>query len=214
MGASNVSDTPDDTSSTDEPDTGTPSNEPPPDAPQVDDTSTVAEIAEMAKELGITPGQLKGRLEASRKWEQRAKKADADLEAARLAGLDEQQRAIEEARTAGKAEATAELGQRIAVAEVKAALAGVVPNPEDIVVDLNMANYLTDDGEVDGSRVADLRARLEKLTRSSFTGSADAGPRGKSTPGQLARADLQSMTPKQITEAKAAGRLNDLLGIT
>lgn len=35
--------------------------------------ATLAEIKALADELGITPGQLKGRLEASKKWEQRAK---------------------------------------------------------------------------------------------------------------------------------------------
>lgn len=34
---------------------------------------TLAEIIALADELGITPGQLKGRLEASKRWEQRAK---------------------------------------------------------------------------------------------------------------------------------------------
>lgn len=40
---------------------------------------------------------------------------------------------------------------------------------------------------------------------------------GKPAPsqiGQLTRADLKTMTPKEIVEAKAAGRLTDLLGTT
>lgn len=35
--------------------------------------ATLAEIKALADELGITPGQLKGRLEASKTWEKRAK---------------------------------------------------------------------------------------------------------------------------------------------
>jgi hypothetical protein len=42
------------------------------------------------------------------------------------------------------------------------------------------------------------------------------GPVGGGTPapGQLSREDLKTMTPAQITKAKAEGRLNQLLGIT
>jgi hypothetical protein len=47
--------------------------------------------------------------------------------------------------------------QRVARAEVKAALAGVVDNPSEIVDDLNLAKFLTDDGDVDPAAVAALR---------------------------------------------------------
>jgi hypothetical protein len=46
------------------------------------------------------------------------------------------------------------------------------------------------------------------------TGSADGGPQGTPKSGQLTRADLQNMTPEQIVEAKAAGRLDALLGVS
>lgn len=41
-----------------------------------DGAVVLEEIRALVDELGITPGQLKGRLEASRKWETRAKQAD------------------------------------------------------------------------------------------------------------------------------------------
>lgn len=45
-----------------------------------------------------------------------------------------------------------------------------------------------------------------------FPGSADAGVRKDATPTQLTRDDLKTMTPDQISKAKAEGRLDDLLG--
>lgn len=65
-----------------------------------DDAKVLAEIKAAADELGITPGQLKGRLDASRKWEERAKKNAPDLEdlATRLAAVEvERDKALAEA---------------------------------------------------------------------------------------------------------------------
>lgn len=163
-----------------------------------DDTSTVAEIAAIAAELGITPGQLKGRLEASRKWEQRAKKADEDAEAARQAAMSDQERAVEDAKRAGRAEAVSELGQRIAAAELRAALTGLVPDPALIVEDVNLAKFVTDDGEVDTDAVAAFRAKYE-AQRPSFQGSADGGPQGDST--------KEPTLDEQIAAAKQAGNV-------
>lgn len=57
-----------------------------------DADSTIAEIKALADELGITPGQLKGRLEASKKWEQRAKaNTDAATKATTQAQSAQQQ---------------------------------------------------------------------------------------------------------------------------
>lgn len=171
-----------------------------------DDTSTVAEIAAIAAELGITPGQLKGRLEASRKWEQRAKKADEDAEAARQAALSDQERAVEDARKAGRAEAASELGQRIAAAELRAALTGLVPDPALIVEDVNLAKFVTDDGEVDPDAVAAFRAKYEGQ-RPSFQGSADGGPQGDST--KEPSLDEQIAAAEKAGDWAAAGQLKN-----
>jgi hypothetical protein len=185
-----------------------------PDPPQTDstdtggadDTSTVAEIAAIAAELGITPGQLKGRLEASRKWEQRAKKADEDAEAARQAAMSDQERAVEDAKKAGKAEAVSELGQRIAAAELRAALTGLVPDPGSIVEDVNLAKFVTDDGEVDTEAVAAFRAKYE-AQKPSFQGSADGGPQGDST--KEPSLDEQITAAEKAGDWAAAGRLKN-----
>lgn len=49
--------------------------------------------------------------------------------------------------------------QRLAKAEVKAALAGVVDNPDEIVEDLNLAKFVDDDGEVNTEAIKALRAK-------------------------------------------------------
>lgn len=57
-----------------------------------DTDATITEIKALADELGITPGQLKGRLEASKKWEQRAKaNTDAATKASTQAQNAQQQ---------------------------------------------------------------------------------------------------------------------------
>lgn len=179
---------------------------------QTDDTSTIAEIAAMASELGITPGQLKGRLEASRKWEDRAKKADEAAEAARVAALSEQDKAIEKAREEGKAEAQTGFAVVLAAAELKAALASVgVEDPADVVADLDLSKFLDTDGGLDAVKVAALKAR-HGSKKTAVSGSADGGPLGTTTTGikQLSRADLKGMTPEQISEARASGQLAGL----
>lgn len=178
---------------------------------QTDDTSTITEIAAMAKELGITPGQLKGRLEASRKWEDRAKKADEAAEAARIAALSEQDKAIEKARDEGKAEAQTGFAVLLAAAELKAALAGAgVEDPSDVVNDLDITKFLDADGALDAVKVAALKARHGK--KGTPTGSADGGPQGDppNPVKQLTRADLDGMTPAEIVAARKAGQLDDL----
>jgi hypothetical protein len=163
-----------------------------------DDTSTVAEIAAVAAELGITPGQLKGRLEASKKWEQRAKKADEDAEAARRAAMSDQERAVEEARNAGKADAASEYGQRVAAAELRAALTGLVPDPTAIVEDLNLAKFVNEDGSVNTDEVARVRSTYEGV-KPTFQGSADAGAQG----GTVTEPTLD----EQIAAAEKAGNV-------
>jgi hypothetical protein len=61
------------------------------------------------------------------------------------------------AATEARAEAA---NQRVARAEIKAALAGVVDNPDAIIEDLNLAKFVDDDGEVDAFAVQSLAAKF------------------------------------------------------
>jgi DNA-binding transcriptional regulator YiaG len=160
---------------------------------------TLSEIKAMADELGITPGQLKGRLEASRKWEQRAKdnsKAAERLAEIEAANLSETEKAVKEAEQRGASAARADFGQRLAAAEIKAALTGVVPDPAAIVEDLNLGKYVTDTGDVDQEAVTALRSKYE-----SFASKKPPVPDLHQGNKGSARNDLD----QQIAEATAAG---------
>lgn len=178
---------------------------PPVEPPAAPDPALLSDIAAMAEELGITPGQLKGRLEASRKWEERAKKADADAEAARVAALGENEQAVELARQQGRDEATKGFGQTLASARIEAALAGIVPEAEmaNVVADLNLGNYLTDTGQVDADKVAALKARYAAMVKPAGPGSGDGGPQGS----PLGTPSLD----EQIAAAQKAGDVNSVI---
>lgn len=63
-----------------------------------------------------------------------------------------------EAATAADARALAAT-QRVARAEVKAALTGLVDDPNSIVEDLNLARFIDDDGEIDQAAIDKLKAK-------------------------------------------------------
>lgn len=124
----------------------------------------------------------------------KAKYADHDqlrqqasqAEQARLAALSEQERAVEQARAEGRAEASKAAAKLLAAAEVKAALAGLVPEPAEIVEDLDLTRYVdATTGEVDAEAIASLKARYAKLAgrktaTASSTGHGNNGSSQKS----------------------------------
>lgn len=154
----------------------------------------------------------------ARKHEQAAKSnstAAAELEKLRTASLSEQEKAVAEAESRGRQAAVAEVAQKLAAAEIRAALTGVVPDPAAIVEDLNLGRYVQD-GEVNTEAVEALKAKFAALAPApAQNADLKQGVRGngQNGPAQLTRADLAAMTPEQIVKAKAEGRLNDLLGV-
>jgi len=174
---------------TPDPELAEPATPDPEPAAPTDDAALLEEIAAMASELGIAPGQLKGRLEASRKWEQRAKKADEEAEKARLASLDDQQRAVEEARQAGRSEAEAEL------LKFKVAAAHQLP----VELAERLVGATEDELAEDAARLKAFMAPPTPSAPPAPTGSADGGPQG--TPPS------QPTTQERIAAAEAAGDL-------
>lgn len=115
--------------------------------------------------------------------EKQAKQLETRLRELEDASKSESEKAIEAARTEAAQEArnalTREFGHRIAGAEIKAVLTGLVPDPESIVEDLNLDRYVTDDGEVDTDAVAKLREKYAALSQPGRPrGQVDQGPRG------------------------------------
>jgi hypothetical protein len=100
------------------------------------------------------------------KWQALAKKhegrakanADAakELEQFREQSMTEAERAIAQARQEARTAALAEMGGKIAAAEIRAAAAGrLAPQQLDALLDgIDTARFLTDDGDVDRDKVA------------------------------------------------------------
>lgn len=106
-------------------------------------------------------------------WKQKARdqekraKANAgaakELDELKASMMSETEKAVAEAEARGRKAATTDAGQRLAAAEIKAALTGIVPDPSAIAEDLNLAKYVTDDGDVDLDAVGALKAKYEAL---------------------------------------------------
>ena len=124
----------------------------------------------------------------ARKHEKESKAAAAELDKIRKANLSDTEKAIEEAKAAGRAEATTGYGTKLAAAELKAA--GV---PAEIVGDLDLSKFIGDDGEVDTVKVAEVGGRY-KAPAKTGPGSADGGPQG------------DPPTPQSIDDRIAAAR--------
>jgi len=180
---------------TEPPDPATPAPDPAPPAPPAEptaiDPANLPEDHPLVKAYRLTKAEL---AEVKRR-------SDAATEQARLAALSDAERQVEEAKVAakqaGRDEAATEFGSRIAAAEIKAALTGIVPDPGSIVEDLNISRYLTDTGEVDAAKVSELKAKYQALAKTPGAGSADGGPQGTPPP--------QKSIDDQIAEARAAG---------
>lgn len=131
---------------------------------------------------------------------------------------DSAAKAIREAEAAANSKAN----ERILKAELKAAAAGKLADPADVYKFIDLSEFeVGSDGDVDadaiGEAIEDLlksKPYLGAATAKRFQGSADGGARKEpAKPSQLSREDLKGMSPEAINSARAAGRLNDLLGI-
>ncbi len=102
----------------------------------------------------------------ARENEKRAKAnatAAKELEKLKASMMSDQEKAVTEAEARGRTAALSEGGKRLAAAEAKAALTGVVPDPAAIVEELDLARYVTDDGDVDMDAVGKLKAKYEAM---------------------------------------------------
>lgn len=136
-------------------------------------------LEEIVADLGLTPGQIAGRLEASRKWEQRAKaRADyddvkAELDRIKQQNESETEKAIREAKEAGKAEATAAATQATVKAMLRMGLRahGIKDDDlDEIVSTINLSAHADEQGLVDDEKV------LRTINRLAGTAGGTAGP--------------------------------------
>ena len=125
--------------------------------PDDDPTSTVTDAPTSSEDEATKWKAL------ARKHEKQAKTTAAELERLRREQMTEADQAQATARDAGFTEGIAAGAQKVAAAEIKAALTGVVPNPGSIVEDLTLTKFLTDDYEVDADKVASLVEKYRGL---------------------------------------------------
>lgn len=160
--------------------------------------------------------RLRSELAKARKWEKQAK-SNADA-AKRLGEVEEQQKSAEQRAqdAARKAEERAQAAaERVAKAEIKAALTGVVDDPDSIIEDLSIKRFLADD-EPDDDAIAALKAKYEALrppTKRAPNPNPAQGVNGsKEHEKPYTQADLARMSTDEINEARKAGKLDHLMG--
>jgi hypothetical protein len=123
---------------------------------------------------------LKAERERADKLEKELKKRDADLEKARIASLDENARAIEEAKAAVKTEVTAEYEARMMGLRVQAR-AGAFHDPELVVGLLTLPEGATNE-EIDQA-LATVATEKPYLVKSpNALPAMPQGPRGSGAP--------------------------------
>ncbi|MFW6092222.1 MAG: hypothetical protein ACODAF_10065, partial [Actinomycetota bacterium] len=165
---------------------------------------------------------MKEKVKAER---QKRRDVEAELEKLRKAAEakpDDEQPSADEIRREAEKAATQKANARIVRSEIRAAAAGKLADPKDALTFLDADQFEVDEnGEVDSDEVADA---IDDLVKNKpylaaqggrrFQGTADNGAaRNAGKPKQLTRDDLDGMTPAEIVQAKADGRLKDVLGI-
>lgn len=131
----------------------------------------------------------------ARKHEQRAKdNNDAARRLKELEDADKSESQKKDDRIAELERQTAEsdrrAGERVAKAEVTAALASVITDRKtlrDIVDDLNLSNYIGEDGDIDDKRVEKLVKRYEDMVPTGPPSGSrmPSGARGQGSGGSI-----------------------------
>jgi hypothetical protein len=163
--------------------------------PSPDDWADAAAWRAFADEAGITPAEIKRRLEHSRQWETRAK---ANKTAADKASTLEQQ--IETMRTemAERDQRDLERTMRTAGTDLRAALVDLGmtrTDAQDAVEDVDLSRFLTD-GDLDSKKIEAAAKRLARVAgrvapdRDQGAGN-DGGGTGKRTMNDWVRTKVQ-----------------------
>lgn len=151
---------------------------------------------------------------ARRAAEARAAEAEAKLTAG--AGQDEAKKAAEQARRDAEAAVTAKANARVLASRVEALSAGKLADPKDAARYLDLSEFeVGDDFSTDDEAITEAISDLIKqkpylaAKAQGFQGTGDGGARtGGSRAKQLTGADLKTMTPAQIVQARQEGRLD------
>lgn len=133
----------------------------------------------------------------------------------------EAEHAATEATRKVETEALSKANDRILKAEVRVAAATKLNDPADALRFIDLSEFeVGSDGEVDATAIS---AAIDNLINEKpylaaqggkrFQGTADGGARNDAAkPTQLTRIDLTRMSPQEIVQAQADGRLSELMG--
>lgn len=118
---------------------------------------------------------------ARKEAEKQAKAVQRELEQLRQAQMSESEKAVAEAEARGRTAATVEFGQRLAAAQFVAEAAKRNPDFDaaSVLEDLNLAKYVTDDGEPNAKGLTAVVERLvpERAANPRPSGDVGLGPR-------------------------------------
>jgi hypothetical protein len=98
-----------------------------------------------------------------KKWEARAKEnsgAAKERDELRKQSMTEQEKAVEEASAKARAEERVRLAGKLARQGFLASAAGRIPHAASVADDLNLARFVSEDGEIDETGLAELVDRL------------------------------------------------------
>jgi vacuolar-type H+-ATPase subunit I/STV1 len=161
-------------------------------------------------------------LEAKNKglYEFKDKTSQLEAELAKLKGTEQEYQESKKAQ-ALKDSLLQQANERILKAEVRASAAGKLSDPSDALRFIDLSKFsVSEDGEVDSdaisSAISELIESKPYLGAQGSTGNGvgitpPSGRRDGDSPVQLTRADLKGMSPAEIIQAQADGRLADLL---
>lgn len=159
-------------------------------------------------------------LERKQRGEAGTLKAERDALKAKLEGREAEHADLVKQAAVEKA-AVDKANARIVRAEVKALAAKKLADPGDALKFLDLDAFeVSADGDVDADAIAEA---IEELVRTKPYLAAEGGitpaftspgSRRKEQAGQVTQAQLDRMTPDEINAARAAGRLDGLLGTT
>ncbi|MFF5980855.1 hypothetical protein ACFY78_18620 [Streptomyces olindensis] len=134
----------------------------------------------------------------ARKWENRAKANNTELEKLRTASMTEQEKAIAEAETKGRTAAASEYGQKLAAAEFRAAVAAAGIDLGEAAEYIDVSRFVGDDGEVNVAAIKSAVTKFSKLAPAKGPGRS-GGDLGGGSGHQPPTLD------QQIAQAKADG---------
>lgn len=184
------------------------------------ETETAEAPIEGAEALGDPGKKALDAMKAERNAERAARReleAERDALRAQVEGR-EAEFAAQQERDRIQADALAKANDRIKRSEVRLAAKGKLADPEDALafIDLSLIE-VGENGDVDGAAIedaiADLISRKPHLAVNQPIGSADQGVgAGNESLRQVTAAELESMTPEQVNQARREGRLANLLG--